>query len=321
MDAREGDVRRGYGMRESERIEREIDCTRSLLDETVDAITDKLSWRNIVRSGVHMASERAGAGSRQLVQGIKANPVPAALVGLAIAWVVAERTRRSGPVMSPQDPSFGEAGYRHGMGDRVQQAGRAIKEKARDAGEWVKDTGERISSAASTVGEKSADLGHSVRGTAVAAGERVSHLAGQARRGVTDAYDENPLMIGAVAFAVGLIGGLSMPTTRVENKLFGSTSRDLKRKAREVGEKAVEAGQQIASRAAEAAKEAATDENAGDLGGRLANVIGAAAGAVAEEARQQSGSTQTGGPQSNQGQHGDGPQRAGSPFQERTPPM
>jgi hypothetical protein len=303
MDAGQGELSRGgepgdTGKGEVGRIEREIGHTRACLDRTVGNIQDRLSLRSLADDFTHMLSSGAGLGSRRVVRGIIDNPVPAGLVGLGIAWLLVDRAKSRGV----EQGRYGEHDWlapgaeytpgRYGMegggtGEKIKEGARGVgdtlKEGAHAAGEWAGEAKDTISSAASTAKEKVSELGSRLRDSASTAGEKVSELAGRAGRTVADTYEENPLVMGGVAFVLGLIGGLAIPTTRAEDKLMGRASRNLKEKARSAGEQALHAGQEIASKAADAAKQAISDEQGGDgIGGRLAGAAKAVAGAVAE---------------------------------------
>jgi gas vesicle protein len=66
---------------------------------------------------------------------------------------------------------------------------------------------------------------------------------------------ENPLglVIGAAAF--GFVAGLLIPETRVENEKIGPMADQVKEKAKETGQEAVERGKHVAEQAAETVKE------------------------------------------------------------------
>jgi hypothetical protein len=61
------------------------------------------------------------------------------------------------------------------------------------------------------------------------------------------------LAIGATA--VGFIVGLALPSTRVEDERIGPIADQVKDKARETGQEAIERGKQVAEQAAETVKD------------------------------------------------------------------
>jgi ElaB/YqjD/DUF883 family membrane-anchored ribosome-binding protein len=66
---------------------------------------------------------------------------------------------------------------------------------------------------------------------------------------------ENPLGLAIGAVAVGFVGGLLIPSTRVEDEKIGPMADQVKDKARETGQEAMERGKEAARQAADTAKE------------------------------------------------------------------
>ena len=317
MDARESDVSGsgcGTSSPASEQIEQDIGATRARLDSTVGQLQERLTMKSLANSAAHAAVHGAGVGSRAAVRAIKNNPVPAALVGLGVAWLIMDRVRARSYARATERGGYGNgewlapgATYTPGgrgfaasgpsmaarVGEGAGAAAHAVGDAATSAAHWARDTGagaahwakDKVSGVASGVSDR-------VSAGASAIGERASHLAergrdmaGRAREGFWDSYDDNPLMIGAAAFAVGLVGGISMPSCPVENRLMGKASKNLKDKVRAAGEQALEAGKEVASRAAETIQSSSSD--AETIGGRLAGAMGSVTEAVADEAMTQ----------------------------------
>lgn len=154
------------------------------------------------------------------------------------------------------------------MGETVEAIGYKadVKERAKDS---VQEKTERLKSkitgAGSRLNEGTPD-GSDVKQTA-------QHAAGIAQ--------ENPigLVIGAVA--VGFLAGLAVPRTRIENQRLGPIADDVKERAKETGQEALERGKQVAQDAAESAVETAK-ESGREQGEGLQN--------SARESAQQAGS-------------------------------
>ena len=66
---------------------------------------------------------------------------------------------------------------------------------------------------------------------------------------------ENPLGLAVGGLAVGLIAGLLLPSTRVENEKIGPMADQVKEQAKETGQEAMERGKHVAEQAVETAKE------------------------------------------------------------------
>ena len=75
---------------------------------------------------------------------------------------------------------------------------------------------------------------------------------------------ENPLGLAVGAIAVGFVAGMLIPSTRVEDEKIGPVADQVKEKAAETGQQAVERGKQVAqdvaSQASETAKESGHEQ-------------------------------------------------------------
>ena len=76
----------------------------------------------------------------------------------------------------------------------------------------------------------------------------------QARRAKSVA-EENPLGLAVGAVAVGFLAGMLIPSTRVEDEKLGPVADDVKDRAKETGQEALERGKQVAQDAAQTAQE------------------------------------------------------------------
>jgi uncharacterized membrane protein YgcG len=80
--------------------------------------------------------------------------------------------------------------------------------------------------------------------------------------------ESNPLGLAIGAVALGFLAGLVVPTTKIENERLGPAADELKSKAKDLGQEALEHGKQVASEVADAAKQTAQEagqEHAAEL--------------------------------------------------------
>ena len=284
--------------RDSDNVRRDIERTRSRMDETVDALADRFSPNHLIDEAW---GRIRGQGDEGIGQVVKEHPIPVALVGVGLGWLAVEQaTHRDKPRGDGDDPE-----PRMGHGERpttyaegaaqtydagassasyavpspgAQEAAEHEHELEGDSG---RDVGDRIADAASTVKEKVSSATDSVRERASHAvdsardtarektgrardrmshaGEsmedRVRHRGQQARHGFWSMLEENPLALGAVALGIGLASGLSVPSTRLEDRALGHASDAFEDEARRVGERAVERARHVAGEAAATAME------------------------------------------------------------------
>jgi len=66
---------------------------------------------------------------------------------------------------------------------------------------------------------------------------------------------ENPLGLAVGSIAAGFIVGMLLPSSRVEDRKLGPIADDVKEKAKETGQEALERGQQVAQEAAQSAQQ------------------------------------------------------------------
>jgi ElaB/YqjD/DUF883 family membrane-anchored ribosome-binding protein len=123
---------------------------------------------------------------------------------------------------SSQQNAQGQGGS---MADKAQQASEQVRQKAEDlyedASEWAQDTYERAS------GWASDNYGRQRRRMNQMGG-RSSRAYGNARGGVQSYVSENPMVVGLVGLAAGLLLGALLPRTRRENEMFGEWSDEVR---------------------------------------------------------------------------------------------
>ena len=275
--------------------------TRAELSETISAIGDKLDPSRLVDEAKEtFVSSARDAGSSMIDQVkssnvldvIKENPLPAAAVGLSLAWFLSkmgesesDRYRRD-RYEATGDPYYapryvGDRGYRTGsayrdvdtygtdpygtsahVSQRTQGSDESILDKAKDA----------ASDAVDSVKDTASDLGDKAQSLAGQAQNAVSGSAGDAQRRADDArrqamqygrraeswmesqLRQNPLAVGAVALAAGALVGLSVPETDAEHQAFGQQADAAKR---QLADAAQEAAETVTAKAQNVADEAA----------------------------------------------------------------
>jgi hypothetical protein len=256
------DRERARDDRSPEEIRAEIERTRTHLDDTFDAIGDKLSPGKFVDElWVRVQSEGASAVAHTL----REHPIPFTLVGAGLGWLVYERA--NGRPRRPEGrlrrgSHRGGDGYdadydrelsegveyeddsNGGMGSRAADAIRRGKESlqegkarlGRSAADALHGAEEKASSAAETVSEKLSDAKESVSETAEGAARRVKHGAERAQEGFWHMLERNPVAVGAIALGAGLAAGLSVPRTRWEDERMGRAARAFKQETKHVVE-------------------------------------------------------------------------------------
>lgn len=353
----------------SNEIRDDIRRTRAEMDQTVDRLAERLRPRHliddlieVVRGKVTGGASPAGptdAGATAMDEAkhygtailgsLKNHPMPAALIGAGLAWLLFDQARdgaggggvrtygkagrpgrwreedlreHSGSLVDartgePYDDSYG-AGYRRGAAG-AGGGGPDLLAKAKDA---VSGVGEKIADAAGAVKDSIAgaagSIKDSVSGAAGSAREAMSGAASSAadmgrqagdwtgsaydssrqnlrqgydrgRRGFEDALNEYPLASAAAALAAGVLTGLLLPGTRVEDRVMGEQASRLKDQAKDAGQDLLERGKEAASNTANTvAGEAERQGMApGSLIDKVKHVVQDAAEAARESARRE----------------------------------
>ena len=106
----------------------------------------------------------------------------------------------------------------------------------------------------------------------------------QARRAAGIAQ-ENPLGLALGSVAVGFVAGMLFPSTRVEDEKLGPVADQVKERAAETGQEALQRGRQVARDVADQAKDTARES-----GQQQAQEVKDQARQSAQETRQQIGS-------------------------------
>jgi ElaB/YqjD/DUF883 family membrane-anchored ribosome-binding protein len=207
-----------------------------------------------------------------------------------------------------------------GLKDRVSSAAGSVKDAAAHAKDSVtgaaSSAGHKVADVAGSVREHASDLGHKTREKASDLGYRTREKASelkyrtqyQARRAQTGFWqmmEENPLAVGVATLALGVLAGLSLPSTRREDELLGETRDRMVDKIEEVGREALDKGKHIAETAVDTLKDEAESAGltASNLADKVREVGRHTTEAVKEEAKSQNLTGQPGS-QGSQGSQG-----------------
>jgi hypothetical protein len=309
----------------SERIRADIDRTRANMDETINAIDSKLTPSQLLLEAWGLLKGGSGAGASRIMRMAREHPLPSLVIGAGVSWMLLESSRGDGGArrrtsrydnrrFDSDDAGSGSYGYgesryaadrdwdersRYG-GGKLASAGRAIKDAAsgtREAassavdkvGDLAGHAGEKVGELADQAGEKLGQAAGAVRETASELGERTRHQARRAKRGFWNLLEERPLSVGAVTLALGVLAGLSIPSTEREDELMGETRDRLLDQAKETGREVLDKGKQVAHTTVETLKDEAErqDLTPGGLAEKVRTVVKEAVDATREEAKSQ----------------------------------
>ncbi|HXV97025.1 MAG TPA: DUF3618 domain-containing protein, partial [Anaerolineae bacterium] len=295
------------GEKEPEEIRAEIQKTRANISETVNIIQERLSPERLkeqaqdkirdatigrIEEMADNVNRKTRSASYSIVETIKHNPVPAALAGLGLGWLLVEGFRSSGQHHSYQGNGgtyqtryYQTGGYPVHQGglsetwsETQEKVGETWSGAQEKVGEIAGQTREQVAEIGSQAREKVEQLTQQVQDQASQTMDQVSQLGSQAREKAEhlsyqareqaqwaksqfwQTMEENPLMVGAAALALGLVVGLSVPETRTENRLMGEARDNLMDKAQEMGQDTMQKVQNVAESVAQEAQRVAKEE-------------------------------------------------------------
>lgn len=127
----------GNGGRPPQEIQAEIDRTRREMDGTLTAIEHRLSPGQLIDQGMSYLRQN---GAQEFVSNLsgqaKQNPMPVALVGIGIAWLMASGKIQAGAETGAS--KLGEAKDRIGQtADKIGQAATAMRERSGQVGQSI----------------------------------------------------------------------------------------------------------------------------------------------------------------------------------------
>jgi ElaB/YqjD/DUF883 family membrane-anchored ribosome-binding protein len=173
---------------------------------------------------------------------------PSGAAGAGQSSTLASHTARplggnAGPTGAGRGPQSGSSQESSGsMTDSVRRAAEQAQEKAGEtyeqASELARDSYERASSWASEAYEQGAEQWEQARHRSMQGFDR-------ARSGVQQYVSQNPVMVGLIGLAAGLLIGALLPRTRREDQAFGEWADDVReqgvRYARDMAQRGREA--------------------------------------------------------------------------------
>jgi hypothetical protein len=201
---------RGTAPDRTRAIRAEIEQTREDMSETVNEIQDRLSPSTIAANAVDTVKDAArdrvhDVADSETVRYVRANPIPTTMIGIGV---------------------MGLAWLAFGRGARTQPRARVW----RDTRDWRGQSEYGTASDYPTTGAESSSVAYSraVRPDAAARMmQNTTRSAGRAQTSLRRAWQENPLLIGAAAAALGGIVAASLPETDSENRLMGETRNQM----------------------------------------------------------------------------------------------
>jgi ElaB/YqjD/DUF883 family membrane-anchored ribosome-binding protein len=263
-------------------LEQEIKETRAEMNETLDALEEKLTAGQLLDQCLRFFGRSGSEIGSSLGRAVKENPVPVLLTATGIAWMMFSPGRRTsgrsydyryGDELYP-DVDSSVADTSPTLRDRVNysaeaardQLGRsteAMREAASRTSETMRDTVNRTSETVrDTVSRTSENVKDTVNRTAYGVRDsmaRTRNIAQEQAQWARDrfnmAVEEQPLVLGAIGLAVGAAIGALLQPTEYEDRLMGETRDKALAKGKEVAAQTYNQGLETATQAVNRLKE------------------------------------------------------------------
>lgn len=244
-------------------LEREVQQQRRELNETMRALEDRFSSREIYNQASSYLREHGREYAESFSNSVKANPMPVALTAIGLLWMMIGQRRPA--------PYYGARSSQPG---KLKQAGSQLRERAASASSEAARTGQNLRERASDAGHALSErvsegisgmregmshsrerMGHA-RERAGYARERMGHALQGGRSNMEHLLHDQPMAVGAIGIALGAIIGAAMPRTRTEDRMLGNIGDEARSKATQLAErgykKAGEVGESLRQQAGEA---------------------------------------------------------------------
>ena len=284
---------------EQDRIERDLARTRSRMDTRLSELQERLTPGQIVDDlmGYFRGSE-GGEFARNLMASVRSNPMPAALTGIGLTWLMASNPRSANSELHTEgdDPHVrvrnaergvvrqtGETddvyldrledargtalGLPRNTGETADSYGKRIKDGLAAAKQTVAsgvDTArEKVGTAAGQVSSAAQSAASSVGGAARSAGDTLAqggHATSKAAGNLVSAITDNPVLLGVVGLAAGALLGALVPQSREEEDALGGIADKARGTARDAAQSVVDRGGAVARQAIGTAHDTARNE-------------------------------------------------------------
>lgn len=319
-----------------EQIEREIEQDRQRINARLDEIQNRMSPGQLVDEALAYAkSSGGGEFFSNLTSSVKTNPMPVALLGVSLAWLMSSQktdtsaqahidevdhplapvtgpVRRVGPVQQDGEHRYShftdqagskfkaltdETGRR--AGHFTDEAGRTYRGFADQAGRhmhdirdetgkvfdhasgWISQSWRDLKHSASRAGRHVTEAGRSAGNASMNMGASVRDSASSLNQAIMHQFRDQPLVGGALAFAVGAAIGAALPRTEREDEMMGEASDQMKGRVAAKASDTLDRAEHLASDVSRSATSV------------VADVHDTAKQRIAEEARQLGASDST----------------------------
>lgn len=255
---------------ETDKIEQDINRSRSALNDTIERLGGKLSPGQIVDEALGIAQGQFGQLTANLGKQVRDNPIPLLLIGAGIGMMVLNarkghalqlseddwraehhfRKVEHARANSPRIDNETDDAYAH----RLHETHASALNLKQHAGEAVDAFKARVTRTVEGIERRAANVRDSVQAGFSKAGTFIGDQAKNAGAMAADArdqagafYNDNPLAAGAIGVAIGALIGSLTPLSSVERDGLHDVADKTARTAADLAERGADAVQKAAS--------------------------------------------------------------------------
>jgi hypothetical protein len=274
----------------SAELEHEAELARARVSSTAESIRAKMTPGQLIDefSGLFTGGDSSSMLATLRSQ-VGANPLPVALVGVGLTWLMAgQRSAQPAVVKSTAAPWENErrevayadadaeidAQASNGFGSGVSETLTGVVDKAKSV------MGDAVEGARTGV----SDAARNVSNTATNYGGSAGEIASKAATAASEILRQDPLVLAALGLAFGTAIGAMLPRTDFEDEQLGSTSDTLRDKASELLNQGVEGVKDVAAQAYQTVKDEADKQGIGTDPASLVDAVSDVARSAASQA-------------------------------------
>ncbi|MBR2656864.1 MAG: DUF3618 domain-containing protein [Loktanella sp.] len=220
--------------RTADQIERDINNERAALSDTINDLQDKFSVKAIFNDVSDMFRIQGGDLGRNISDTVSRNPAAVVLTTVGLAWLflgqgntpMRQQRSTSDYDWYNADRLAGE-NRRSGEGNTSETMMHKVRDRAAHMGEAASDLTDRLSLGLEHLSEDAKSRVLAARRAAHDARDASKEAMQKGSKAATGFFDDQPLVVGALALAVGAaIGGL-LPHSKIEDDTMGAASDEL----------------------------------------------------------------------------------------------
>lgn len=240
-------------------VELEVEATRGQIDQTVEALKEKMQPKELFDEATRMMGGASNKVLTTVVEQARENPIPIALIGAGIAWLALSQRKRGYDEYSARGYYETYEGYEEngGLAGKIKDRARNVVDTAKEkiAGARVQASGavdtakERLANARAVAAEGAGGARGKVSALSAEAQARANLVGRQVQARYQETLDTEPLILAALGVAVGAAIGASLPASRIENRYIGPHRDKLVGKGKELAETGIHEARTVAQRA------------------------------------------------------------------------